>query len=423
MALPVSGQQTQAKGDTQRHRFGFWSVAMAYFVVMAFSTVPSPLYGLYRARDGFSPFLITIIYAAYAIGVISGLLFAGHLSDWYGRRRVLLPAVAVSIVSAAVFLLWRDLPGLLLARVIDGLSVGVVTATATTYLGELHTIGSPNAGTRGAQLVATAGNLGGLGFGPLVAGILAEWVGSPLTVPFIVFLGLLFVALGVVFLSPETRPALDPIPSYRIQRLSVPEEARGTFAAAGVAAFIAFGAFGLFTALSATFLIALNHSSHALAGAALASIFVGGVTAQATVRAWTPRPAIALGMGLMVVGLTLTVVATWLSHPSLALFLAGGVVTGAGGGAVFKGALGTVIAISSPETRAETIAGLFLAAYLGLSVPAVGAGIALTLTTSRVTLLGFALLVALGIVAAAPRLLRREPAPSTVRAGRIAADA
>jgi predicted MFS family arabinose efflux permease len=329
----------------RHHRLGFWSAAFAFFVVMAFSTVPSPLYGLYQARDGFSSFLITIIYAAYAVGVISGLLFAGHLSDWYGRRRVLVPAIVVSIISAIVFLLWRDLPGLLIARVIDGLSVGVVTATATAYLGELHAVARPDAGPRGSQLIATAGNLGGLGFGPVLAGILAKWVKSPLTVPFIVFLGLLCAVLAAVTLAPETRPRRDPMPTYRIQRMSVPDEARGTFAAAAVGAFIAFGALGLFTALSATFLITLHHSSVALAGGTVGLMFAGGVIAQIAMSAWAPRRVLSLGMALMLAGLTLTVVATWLATPSLALFLAGGAVTGAGAGAVFKGAVGTVVAI------------------------------------------------------------------------------
>src|SRR3978361_2092457 len=95
--------------STRRHHgVGFWAVAFAFLAVMAFSTVPSPLYGLYQARDGFSSFIVTIIYAAYAVGVIAALLFAGHVSDSRGRRRVLLPAVATSILSAAVFLLWRD---------------------------------------------------------------------------------------------------------------------------------------------------------------------------------------------------------------------------------------------------------------------------------------------------------------------------
>ena len=49
---------------------------------------PTPLYALYQARDGFSEFMVTVIYAAYAIGVIGALALAGHLSDWYGRRRM-----------------------------------------------------------------------------------------------------------------------------------------------------------------------------------------------------------------------------------------------------------------------------------------------------------------------------------------------
>src|SRR4051794_29172068 len=104
MLLSPNGHATR-----RHHGVGFWTVAFAFLAVMAFSTVPSPLYGLYQARDGFSSFIITIIYAAYAVGVIAALLLAGHVSDWHGRRRVLLPAVATSIVSALVFLLWREL--------------------------------------------------------------------------------------------------------------------------------------------------------------------------------------------------------------------------------------------------------------------------------------------------------------------------
>jgi len=44
--------------------------------------VVSPLYGVYRARDQFSLFMVTVIYAVYAVGVIGALLLAGHLSDW-----------------------------------------------------------------------------------------------------------------------------------------------------------------------------------------------------------------------------------------------------------------------------------------------------------------------------------------------------
>jgi MFS family permease len=410
----------------RRHQLGFWAVAFAFLAVMAFSTLPSPLYGLYQQRDGFSSFTITIIYAAYAIGVIAALLLAGHVSDWHGRRRVLLPAIATSVVSAVIFLLWRDLPGLILARIVNGLSVGVVAATATAWLAELHAGGWAGTGSspQRAQLTATAVNIGGLGVGPLVSGFLAQWAGGdPLTIPYVVFLVALVVALVVVALAPETRDRPDPFPAYRVQRVSVPPHARGAFAAAAAGAFIAFGALGLFTGLAATFLVGtLHHASHALAGVTVFVLFAGGVLLQVALASASPRRILTVGGAAMIAGLTLTALAVWLPSPSLALFLAGGALTGAGAGTVFKGTVGTVIAITPPETRAEALAGLFLAGYVGLSLPVVGAGIALQFASPRDTLLGFAIIEVVAIVAAAPRLLRgaTEPGAPTLRSAHVA---
>jgi hypothetical protein len=72
---------------SRRHRRAFWVVAFAFLMVMALGTVPSPLYSVYRARDHFSLFIVTVAFAVYSVGVIVALLLAGHLSDLYGRRR------------------------------------------------------------------------------------------------------------------------------------------------------------------------------------------------------------------------------------------------------------------------------------------------------------------------------------------------
>jgi MFS family permease len=113
-------------------------VAITFLTLAAFTTVPSPLYGLYQARDGFSEFMLTVIYAAYAIGVVGALALAGHLSDWYARKRLLIPAAAFTVASAVVFLTWTSVPGLLVARVLSGVSIGLTQSTATAYLAELH---------------------------------------------------------------------------------------------------------------------------------------------------------------------------------------------------------------------------------------------------------------------------------------------
>jgi hypothetical protein len=243
--------------------------------------------------------------------------------------------------------------------------------------------------------------------GALVAGLLAQWVGDPLTAPYVVFLFAATLAVVAVAVSPETREAVKPRPRYRPQRVSVPAEARGEFYAAALSAFTVFSAMGLFAGLSGLFLsVALHHPSHALAGATLFAVFSAGVVAQLATRTWSVRRGLGAGMALMLAGLAVTVTAVWLSTPSLALFILGGAVIGAGGGAIFKGAVGTVIRVSRPESRAEALTGVYLAGFAGLSAPIVGAGVALAEGVSpRATLLGFAIAVSIGIVASAIKLL------------------
>src|ERR1700757_3926116 len=124
------------KADPARRYFlGFWAVAFAFTAVMAFTTAPTPLWSLFAERDHFSSLTITVVFAVYAVAVALSLFLVGHLSDVYGRRRVLVPALALNVVAGVVFVAWPALPGLLVARVLSGLGIGAATATATVWLG------------------------------------------------------------------------------------------------------------------------------------------------------------------------------------------------------------------------------------------------------------------------------------------------
>jgi hypothetical protein len=79
---------------------------------------------------------------------------------------------------------------------------------------------------------------------------------------------------------------------------------------------------------------------------------------------WPISRDLAAGMGAMVVGVGLAV---RLHPPSLALFIAGGALIGAGSGAIFKGAVGTVMSISPPERIAESLTGVRTSASRCLS--------------------------------------------------------
>ena len=386
----------------------FWVLALVFATAMAFSTIPTPLYAFYRQRDGFSTFMITVIFAAYSIGVIGSLFLAGHVSDWFGRRRLLLSALAFESVAAVLFLVWTSLPGLILARVVTGVGVGLITATATAHMGELHALARPGQGRTRAERAAVAANMGGLALGPLIGGLLAEYVDRPLVVPYLLFLGLLLAAGIAVVVVPETVDLTRDRPRYRPQRVSVPSQGRPLYYTVAIASFTAFSILGLFTSVAPGFIAGtLHHSSPLLAGAITFLVFGSGATAQIAASAWPAARQVTAGLALTATGVLIVTAAVW--WPNLGLFLAGGMLAGSGVGVLFKGALGTVVGLARPEARGEALAGLFLAAYAGLVVPVLGIGVATLDSSLRSALLGFAagVLVVIGLVAARLRMNSR----------------
>ena len=407
---PILGPMISHNHPTSRvprlsDRTGFWAVAFAFMVVMAFTTVPTPLWSLFATRDHFSSFTITLVFAVYAVAVAVSLFLVGHVSDWQGRRRVLAPALALNVVAGAVFVLWPQLPGLVLARIISGVGIGAVTATATAWLVELDAARSHGHGSEHARAVAIAANLGGLGAGGLISGALAQFAGAALTLPFLLLSGVLAFALLAVLAAPDQQPRRTSQP-YHPQRIEVPDHARGRFFAAAVGAAIAFSLFGVVTSLAPSFLAgALHQPSHLLAGSVSFAMFATAALAQTLTGARPLRQLLITAIAALLGGTTLLTVAVWLPTPSLAVFLAGDLLAGVGAGLMFKGAISTASEISVPKHRAETLAGMYLAAYVGLAGPVIGLGALTQVASTRVSLLVFGAVLVLSTVAAAPALL------------------
>ena len=195
-------------------RWRFWAVAFAFLVVMMFATLPSPLYGLYRTRDHLSAFTITVVFAIFAVGTIITLLLEGRVAGRFGRRGAMLGGVATMMVAAGLLAVWKDLPGLLIGRLLTGVAIGLAAGVAIAYLIELRLRADPNASPAGARNIGTAVNVGALGIGPLVAGCLAQWAPYPLTLPYLVMVALGAVALIGVAAAPETG---TPVPRAAAQ--------------------------------------------------------------------------------------------------------------------------------------------------------------------------------------------------------------
>ena len=412
MVTALRSEVTPARPASRRHGIGFWLAGYVFAVTIAFSAVPAPLYVVYQARDHFGSLMVTVIFSAYAFGVAASLFGVGHVSDWLGRRRILLIAVAVNMAAGALFLLWPAVPGLIIGRVVSGISIGMLSATATAYLSELHARARPGEPRTRAEIVAAAASLGGLGLGPLAAGLLAQYAGAPLLLPYLVFEALMLAGCAALAVAPETVRPPERSRRYRPQRITVPPASRGTFYAAAAAAGAAFALFGLFTSLAPGFIAGTLHDrSHALAGAATFIVFGAAALTQIATSRTSLRRQLGIGLGLLALGLIGVTVAIW--NASLPLLLAGGALAGAGAGAVFKGSISTVLDIAPAHARGEALAGLFLAAYLGLAVPVLGLGLATQAFSARTALLGFSAALAVVLAVVARRLLR--PGPAAVR--------
>ena len=137
---PIAGLDASAvpAQHSRRHGSGFWVVAFAFLIVMAVATLPSPLYGLYRTRDHLSALTITVVFAIFAGSTIATLQRDSSTTARVGRRGMMLGAVATMMVAMGVLAAWKDLPGLLIGRVLTGVAVGLAAGPAITYLIELR---------------------------------------------------------------------------------------------------------------------------------------------------------------------------------------------------------------------------------------------------------------------------------------------
>ncbi|MGH7758915.1 MAG: MFS transporter [Candidatus Dormibacteria bacterium] len=347
----------------------FWLVALIFAAAMLGTTLPTPLYVIWQGQWHFTSGVVTAIYATYAAGVLAALLLAGQVSDVAGRRPVLGVALGLSGLSTIVFVLAPGVGLLFAGRLFSGLAAGLVTGTATATLTDL----APSSRRRWASLVATAVNLGGLGLGPLAAGLLSQYAPDPTVLVFEVYLAVLATAALALLLVPET-VADRRRPGLSFGGLGIPSASRGAFVAAGVAGFAAFSLLGLFSALAPSFLgTVLHQKSHFVAGAVVFLMFAAATVTQPLVSRVSGRTAVRVGLGLFLLALAL--ILTALSEAAMSLFLAGTALGGIAGGAVFAGSLATANQLAEPGRRGRAISTYFVFAYVGLTVPVVGVGV------------------------------------------------
>ncbi|MCM2129463.1 MFS transporter [Larsenimonas rhizosphaerae] len=379
---------------------GLAAIAFVFTVTMLGTTLPAPLYPIYEQQFGYSALIITVIFATYAVGVLLALVVSGPWSDQLGRRPMLAVGLVCALASNLFFMSDGTLWWLLAGRFLSGLSAGLFTATATVAVIEL----APERLKNRAAIIATAANMGGLGLGPLTAGALAQYLPSPLVLPYAVHTLLIVVAGGLLWQCHETVTRPDR-PRLHRQSFSVPREVRAVFIPASIACFAGFCVMGLFTSLVPNLMGQLLHiDNHLVVGASIFLLFMGSTLGQMIQRRLPAHLRLPLSTFTLLVGLGCLLVAIMTGQ--FGWLITSAVMAGTGQGGSFGASISTVAGQSPKAQRGEVTALLFVVAYVALSLPVVGLGLAVTLMGLKAAGLLFTGLVMVLAAVALAGLLR-----------------
>ena len=265
---------TSSTTDKRSARHWMWAAAFAIAVLYIISTIPTPLYGIYRREFGFPELVVTEIYAIYVIGNLAVLLFFGRLSDQIGRKPATLLGLGVMLLATLCFLVATSTVFLLAARVLTGLAAGLGASAVTAWIAELE----PHHDREHGAVVASGANLAGLMSGALLAGVLAAALPWPLHLSYIVYATVLIILIAVMQCAPET--VEKPVRSLKRlsmrPRIGVPKGIRLAFVAPATIAFSAFAVGGFYAALAPGILNNDLHENSPL----VTGCIVGGFSAR-----------------------------------------------------------------------------------------------------------------------------------------------
>jgi len=354
-----------------KNRLAPWIPAAAVLAGVGWgSNQFTPMLLVYHQRLGLSTGTLEAMFGVYALGLIPGLLVGGPLSDARGRRAVVVPAAAVSLLATVAVMAGAHTPALLfVGRLLVGVSSGAVLGAGTAWVRELSA-SAPGGATRATAVRRAAVAMTfGFAFGPLVAGLLAQWVPAPTVLAYVPHVALMTAVLALLSDVPETVPS----GSARGLRLAAPGIASASFrrVVAPMAPWVFVAPVVAFALLPSVVGAQRAADGIALTAAITALTALSGVLIQPLARRLEAgaghNVAGVAGLLVMTAGMVLAAVAaqedrTWMLVPC-------GVVFGSAYGLCLVAGLSEVQRIADENAVAGLTAAFYALTYLGFAVP------------------------------------------------------
>ncbi len=375
------------------HRLAFPTVLTLVAVALGTSGAPAALYGLYAQKWHFAPLTTTIVFSVYAGAALVAVLVTGAISDRYGRKPVLLAAIALILAGLVVFMTANGVASLLVARTLHGFGVGATVVAATAALLDLR----PDDGAVTGRRTGVAFNVG-IATAVVATGALADHGPHPLVTPFAIISAAVVVLLVVVLVLPETH-ATDRATTLNVARPRVPASIRHEFRFSALGVMASWSVLGVFLSLYPAMASRAIHAEHVLFGSVVVGLSAGAAAvSQVVAGRWEARRAAIVGDFGTAAMVLLAIPAVHSGH-GVAIAIDSAVL-GLFFGLAFGSSLRHLTDHVPSEHRGEVMSAFYVLAYAAMAVPTILAGWAATQWSPEDVFGPFMALVALVCLAA-----------------------
>ncbi len=368
-------------------------VISALFLVTCAVNLQAPLYNKYAELSGYGYGLITVVFAAYVIGVLPTLVLFGGISDRIGRKKSILLALILAILATSLMIILPKIQTLFVSRLLQGISFGLCAGAASAYLTQ-----STENHERAAGYVAATTSVG-FGIGALfTSGALLT--GESLVPPSYWIIVIVTISCFAAFLSiiPEQKRSHSTI-------LILAKIPKGTILI-GLTITAAWTVSGLTTAILPSQLA--QQGLAIWSGLAIFLVMGIGAVAQPLARKMDSLFSIKIGFVLIPLGYLLMLMGIWSGN--IAILLSGTTLAGlACYGFTYLGGLAR-FSKASGAYNARAISGYYLFSYVGFSVPIIVLGFVSDVIgiVQALTYFGVAIVIANGLLFVLLRSMRTE---------------
>src|SRR5437879_1677730 len=158
MISPVEGSTAAVQNDkTAYNRFlllvaGLGGLLYGVDVGIIAGALPN-----LEATSGFNAGQLSFVVAAVLLGSVISTLFAGLLADWMGRKPLMAVSGVLFVLSIPIIALSHSYEPLVLGRLLQGVSAGLIGVVVPLYLAECLSASSRGKGTGIFQWLLTLG--------------------------------------------------------------------------------------------------------------------------------------------------------------------------------------------------------------------------------------------------------------------------